>query len=315
MARYILWRLAALPPLLFGVSVVIFLLLRLGQGDPAMEYLRLSRIPPTAAALAEARAMLGLDRPLLEQYLNWGWGVLNLDFGVSYVTRRPVLDEFMTYLPATLQLAGAAFVLTIGVSIPLGVWAARRRDRWPDHLVRGVAFFGVSAPNFWVGFLMVMLFSVALGWLPAMGRGGIETLIMPAVAVSLMSLSINARLLRASMIEAQGQRHVLYARLRGLSEGRIERGHVLRNALLPIVTAAGMHIGELIGGALVVENIFAWPGVGRYAVGAIYARDYPVLQGFVMLMTLIFVLINLAIDILYAWIDPRIRLGAVRSAA
>ena len=310
MGRYILGRILLLVPMMLGVSLVIFLMLRLGQGDPALDWLRLSQIPPTDEAVADARRMLGLDRTLVAQYLAWLWDALHLDFGRSYVTGRPVFDEFVYYLPATLQLGGFAFLLTLGLSIPLGMWAAKYRDRLPDQIVRLIAFVGVSIPNFWLGFLLVLVFSVWLGWLPPFGRGGFAHMILPAVAVALMSTAINARLLRASMLEVMGQRHVLYARLRGFSENYITTHHVLRNALLPIVTAAGMHLGELIGGTLVIENIFAWPGVGRLAVSAIYNRDFPVLQCFTLLMTCIFVICNLLIDILYAWLDPRIHLNA-----
>lgn len=310
MLRFIAGRIALLPLMLLGVSAVVFAMLRLGRGDPALDYLRLSQIPPTDAAIANARVLLGLDRPLIEQYGSWLWDAVRLDFGASYVTGRPVLDEFLYFLPATLQLAAFALLITLAVSLPLGIWAARHPDRMPDHIVRGIAFIGVSMPNFWLGFLLVIVFSLWLGWLPPLGKGGLEYMLMPAIAVSLMSLSINARLLRTSMLEVGAQRHVLYARLRGVSERGVTRNHILRNALLPIVTATGMHVGELIGGTLVVENIFGWPGIGRYAVSAIYNRDFPVLQGFVLLMTLIFVLCNLLIDILYAWLDPRIRLFA-----
>ncbi len=201
-------------------------------------------------------------------------------------------------------------MLTLGISVPLGMWAARHRDGLPDQIVRLVAFLGVSMPNFWLGFLLVLVFSVQLGWLPPMGRGGLSHMIMPAASIALMSLAINARLLRASMLEVAGQRHVTYARLRGLSERRVERAHVLRNALLPIITATGMHVGELIGGTLVIESIFGWPGVGRYAVSAIFNRDYPVIQCFTLLMVGVFVLCNLLADIAYAVADPRIRLSS-----
>lgn len=310
MAGFILRRVFLLLPMLLVASLVIFLLLRLGSSDPAMDYLRLSRVPPTPQALEAAREMLGLDRPLPAQYLDWLWRALHLDFGVSYVTRRPVLPDLLHYLPATLQLAGVALALTLGISVPLGVWAARHRDRLPDQIVRLVAFVGVSMPNFWLGFLLVALFSVHLGWLPPMGRGSAAHIVMPAIAISFMSLSINARLLRASMLEVAGQRHVAYARLRGLPDRTVERAHVLRNALLPIITATGMHVGELIGGTLVIESIFGWPGVGRYAVSAIFNRDYPVIQCFTLLMVAIFAVCNLIVDIVYAWADPRIRLSA-----
>lgn len=310
MAAFILRRLLLLPPMLLTASLVIFLLLRLGPSDPAMDYLRLSNMPPTPHALENARIMLGLDQPLMAQYADWLWKALNLDFGASYATGRPVLPDILHYLPATLQLAGVALLLTLGISIPLGMWAARHRDRIPDQIVRLVSFFGVSMPNFWLGFLLVLVFSVYLGWLPPMGRGSWAHIVMPAIAISLMSLCINARMLRASMLEVAGQRHVTYARLRGLSERTVERSHVLRNALLPIITATGMHIGELIGGTLIIESIFGWPGVGRYAVSAIFNRDYPVIQCFTLLMVAIFVVCNLVVDIVYAWADPRIRLSA-----
>jgi nickel transport system permease protein len=310
MLAFTLRRLILLVPLLLAASLVIFLLLRLGPSDPAMDYLRLSRIPPTPQALEEARRMLGLDQPIAAQYLDWLWRALHLDFGNSYATQRPVLPDLLYYLPATLKLAGVALVLTLGISFPLGMWAARYRDRFPDQAVRLLAFFGVSMPNFWLGFLLVLVFSVYLGWLPPMGMGGWTHIVMPAFAISLMSLCINARLLRASMLEVKGQRHVTYARLRGLSEISVERSHVLRNALLPIITATGMHIGELIGGTLIIESIFGWPGVGRFAVSAIFNRDYPVIQCFTLLMVGIFVICNLIVDIVYAWADPRIRLSA-----
>jgi nickel transport system permease protein len=310
MFTFALRRLILLVPLLLAASLVIFLLLRLGPSDPAMDYLRLSRVPPTPQALEEARRMLGLDQPIAAQYLDWLWRALHLDFGNSYSTQRPVLPDLLYYLPATLQLAGVALVLTLGISFPLGMWADRYRDRFPDQAVRLLAFFGVSMPNFWLGFLLVLVFSVYLGWLPPMGMGGWTHIVMPAFAISLMSLCINARLLRASMLEVKGQRHVTYARLRGLSDISVERSHVLRNALLPIITATGMHIGELIGGTLIIESIFGWPGVGRYAVSAIFNRDYPVIQCFTLLMVGIFVICNLIVDIVYAWADPRIRLSA-----
>lgn len=310
MLGFIIRRLLLLIPMLLGASVIVFLVLRLAPSDPAMDYLRLSYVPPSPEALEHARQMLGLHRPLITQYFDWLWRAIHLDFGHSYATGRPVLGDLMHFLPATLQLAGVALVVTMGISIPLGMWAARHPNRWPDHVVRLVAFFGVSMPNFWLGFLMVLLFSIQLGWLPPMGKGGWQHMVMPAIAVSLMSLSINARLLRASMLEAAGNRHVAYARLRGLSNRAVEHAHILRNALLPIITATGMHVGELIGGTLIIETIFSWPGVGRYAISAVLNRDFPVIQCFTMSMVVIFVICNLVVDIVYAWADPRIRLSA-----
>jgi nickel transport system permease protein len=311
MLRYVLLRLVLLIPVLLGVSLIVFTLLHLGNGDPALDYLRLSQIPPTDAALQEARHALGLDRPLPEQYLTWLWNALHFDFGTSYITGRPVLDDLLYYLPATLQLGGLALASTLLLSIPLGLAAARWRGRWPDQLVRLVTFIGVSMPNFWLAFLLIALFSLWLGWLPPLGRGGAAHLVMPVLAIALMSMSINARLLRASLLDVSQQRHVLYARARGLDEGRVWRSHILRNAWMPLVTATGMHIGELLGGALVIETIFAWPGVGRFAVGAVLNRDFPVMQCFTLLLTALLVVCNLIVDICYAWLDPRTRLAGV----
>ncbi|MDO5653816.1 MAG: nickel ABC transporter permease subunit NikB [Brachymonas sp.] len=307
MRKYILGRLLMLIPMLLGASLIIFFMLRLGRGDPALDYLRLSQIPPTDEAIAEARNMLGLNRPIIVQYLDWLWRALHLDFGLSYVTRRPVMEEFLYYLPASMYLGTIAFLFIMAVSIPLGMWAAAHRDRWQDQFVRMFSFVGVSLPNFWLGFLLVLLFSVWLRWLPPFGREGLPSLIMPVITVSLMSLAINSRLLRTSMLEVKGQRYVLWAAMRGLPKRHVNTHHVLRNAMLPILTAAGMHLAELIGWSMVVENLFAWPGVGRWSVNAIYNRDFPVLQCFTMLMTTAFVVFNLGIDILYAWLDPRIR--------
>lgn len=258
MLRYVLRRFLLLIPMVLAASVIIFLMLRLGTGDPALDYLRLSNLPPTPEMLASTRTMLGLDQPLYVQYGTWLWKALHLDFGISFASQRPVLDDMLNFLPATLELAGAALVLILLTSVPLGIWAARHRDRLPDFAVRFIAFLGVSMPNFWLAFLLVMAFSVYLQWLPAMGYGDWQHIILPAVSIAFMSLAINARLLRASMLDVAGQRHVTWARLRGLSDKQTERRHILRNASLPMITAVGMHIGELIGGTMIIENIFAW---------------------------------------------------------
>ena len=192
--------------------------------------------------------------------------------------------------------------LALGMCEACGIYATS-----PDFAVRFIAFLGVSMPNFWLAFLLVMAFSVYLQWLPAMGYGGWQHIILPAVSIAFMSLAINARLLRASMLDVAGQRHVTWARLRGLNDKQTERRHILRNASLPMITAVGMHIGELIGGTMIIENIFAWPGVGRYAVSAIFNRDYPVIQCFTLMMVVVFVVCNLIVDLLNAALDPRIR--------
>lgn len=309
MLRYVVKRMALLPLILLAMSLMVFLILRLGRGDPAMAYLRLSGLPPTDQALAVARQELGLDQPLPRQYLDWLNKAARLDFGRSYVTKNPVLDEILYYLPNTLTLAAASLAVTLLLSLPLGMASALKKDALPDHLARGLSFLGVSLPNFWLGFLLVWIFSVKLGWLPPMGKGGLKHMILPMLTMSFMSVAINTRLIRASMLDNMHARFVLYARARNLPERVVVGRHVLVNSIIPIVTAIGMHVGELFGGAVIAESIFAWPGVGRYAVSAIHNRDYPVMQCFILIMTTIFVILNLVVDIAYAWLDPRIRYG------
>ncbi len=314
MLRFLAKRLLLLVPILLAVSMLVFLVLRLGDNDPAMSYLRLSQIPPTDEALATAREHLGINRPLPIQYVDWLWKALHLDFGVSYVTGAPVLDRLLYFLPNTLKLAGVSLLITISFSLLLGILSALHKDRWLDHLVRVLAFLGVSTPSFWLGFLLVFVFSVQLRWLPPLGIGGLSHIVMPAFTLSLMSLCINTRFIRGSVLEQMNNRSILYARIRGIPEKWIVGRHVLRNSLIPVVTALGMHIGELLGGAVVVEVIFAWPGAGRYAMSAINNRDFPVMQCFILVMTVIFVCCNLMVDILCTWIDPRLRLGEGKSA-
>ena len=216
----------------------------------------------------------------------------------------------LNFLPATLELAGAALVLILLTSVPLGIWAARHRDRLPDFAVRFIAFLGVSMPNFWLAFLLVMAFSVYLQWLPAMGYGGWQHIILPAVSIAFMSLAINARLLRASMLDVAGQRHVTWARLRGLNDKQTERRHILRNASLPMITAVGMHIGELIGGTMIIENIFGIPGIGNLYINSINVRDYNFFMALNVFYTAIGLVSGIVIDISYGVIDPRIRMGS-----
>ncbi|MCD8140082.1 MAG: ABC transporter permease subunit [Planctomycetaceae bacterium] len=210
---------------------------------------------------------------------------MRLDFGVSYVTGAPVTTHLLHYLPNTLYLAAVSLLLTVLLSLPLGVAGAVWKNRWPDHLTRALAYIGVSTPSFWLGFVLILVFSVKLGWLPSMGIGGWRHVLLPALSVVLMSMCINMRLIRGSMLEQMHSRPVLYARIRGVLPGRILGGHVLRNSLIPVVTALGMHIGEILGGAVVAEVVFSWPGVGRYAVSAIMNRDFPVMQCFILMMT------------------------------
>ncbi len=309
MITFIIRRILLLIPLLLVVSILVFIILRLGENDPAMSYLRLSQIPPTDEALFHAREELGLNRPVVIQYFDWLWKAVNLDFGRSYVTGYPVTDRLLYYLPNTLYLGAVSLAITLLLSFPLGIISAMKKDCWPDHLTRALSYIGVSTPSFWLGFLLVFVFAIKLGWLPPLGMGGFPHGIMPAFSLALMSMCINTRLIRASMLEQMNSRSVMYARIRGVLEKWVISRHVMKNSMIPVVTAIGMHIGEMLGGAVVVEIIFAWPGVGRYAVSAIYNRDFPVMQCFILMMTLLFVVCNLIVDVLYAWLDPRIRYG------
>lgn len=303
MLRFAAKRLLTLVPLLLGVSLAVFVLLRTVGDDPALSLLRLSGIPPTEEALARARAGLGLDGSIAAQYADWLARAVRLDFGRSYVTGEEVLPQILLRLPNTLLLGAAALLFTIAIGIPLGVLGAAFRDRWPDRLCRALAAAGVSAPGFWTGFLLIALFSVKLGWLPPTG-----SLLMPALATGLMPMCVIMRLTRNAMLAHLHSRPVLYARLRGVTEGRILAGHVLRHALAPVAAALGMQAGEILGGAVVAETVFAWPGIGRHAVDALMNRDFPVTQCLVPALTLVFALCTLGADCLHAAADPRARM-------
>ncbi len=305
MFLFILRRLLATIPLLLGISFFVFCILRLGDADAALAYIRLSGLVPTEAMLAEVRQELGLNLPLWHQYFLWLSKAVQGDWGLSYVSGTSALHEVLAYMPATLSLTFWAIVLTVLGSIPLGIVGALYRDRWPDTLIRIFSFSAVSMPSYWLGFLLVLVFARLWDVLPAMGNAGPLSYILPVCTLAFMSLGINARLVRASVLEHMQSRAVTYARSRGLSSLRIWL-HILRNASIPVLTALSMYFGELLGGAVIVESIFNWPGVGRYVVSAIYNHDYPVIQAFTLLMVCIFVVINLVVDIVYASIDPRI---------
>ncbi len=309
MAYFIIKRLLLLIPILLAVSFIVFFLLRFGPVDPAYAYLTQSQIPPTEEALAQTRIELGLDRPFPEQYLSWLKKAVTMDFGISYVTKRPVLDDVLYYLPVTLKLTGLSMLFIVFFSVPLGVYSALHRDGPWDRGLSLLSFAGVSFPSFWLGFLLIYVLSLKLGWLAPFGISSPSGYVMPVLTLSFMSFAINMRLTRTSVLEHMGARSVVYARARGLSERNVIGKHVLKNSMIPIVTSLGMHFGELLGGAVIVETLFALPGLGRYAVGSIYSHDYPVIQCFMLLMTAVFILVNLAADIIYAWLNPKIRYG------
>lgn len=307
MAKFIIKRILYAILCLFLASIFIFLLLRLNGTDAVLNYLYVSGIAPTDEAINNARIMLGLNESIYSQYIKWISGALRFDFGYSYFTNRAIGPDLFEYLINTLKLTSFAFLLTLAISFPFGILSAIYKNRFFDYFVRVFSFLGVSTPNFWLGLLFILFFSVKLGWLPPFGIGGFSHIIMPALAISFMSIAINARFIRVNFLESSNERYITYAKMRRVSKSKIYIKHILTNSLLPLITAFGMHIGELFGGALVIENIFAYPGVGRYAVGAIYNSDYPVIQAFILMMCFVFILINLITDIVYVIIDPRIK--------
>ncbi len=309
--NFIVRRLIATIPLLLGISFFVFFLLRLGEADAALAYIRVSGLVPTERTIAMVRENLGLNLPLWQQYVEWLSFAIQGDLGLSYVSGHSAMGEVLSYLPATLELACWAMFLTLVGSIPLGIIGAVYKDRWPDTLIRIFSFSAVSMPSYWLGFLLIFLFARLWDILPAMGNEGAASFILPVCTLAFMSLGINARLVRGAVLEYMHSRSVMYAKARGLSFWRVWV-HILRSASIPVVTALGMYFGELIGGAVIVESIFNWPGVGQYIVSAIYNHDYPVIQSFILVMVCIFVVINLSVDILYARIDPRLLLGQKR---
>ncbi|RDU66388.1 nickel ABC transporter permease subunit NikB [Helicobacter didelphidarum] len=307
MLSYIFQRILYMIPILFLSSLVIFIALRVSNIDPVTQYIIHSNLPPTPEVIQAIQHDFGLDKPIMEQYWLWLKKAVMLDFGNSYITGRSVSQDFLYFLPQTLLLGGCAFVILLFFSIPLGILSAMYRDKIPDFIIRFICFLGVSTPSFWLAFLLIFVFSIKLEWLPPLGLESAKSLIMPALSIAFMSMCVNTRLIRSNMLEVKKERHLLYAKLRGLNKTTINLKHTFYNALLPIVTSFGMHLGEIIGWALVVENVFAISGVGLYSVQGFANHDYPIIQCFVIVMCFIFTLCNLIIDILYAFLDPRIR--------
>lgn len=303
MAGFILKRLAQTVATAFFVTLIVFALARL-TGDPTVLLL------PTESTEADRdffRRQLGLDKPIHEQYLTFVGNVLQGDLGTSFRHRVPALDLVLTRLPATLELALVSMLLATVIALPSGIIAAVARGRWIDHAVRWFATLGQATPTFWLGLMLILVFSVSLNLLPTSGRGGIETLVLPAVTLGWYSAAAIARLTRSSMIEVMQSDFVKFERLSGLPEWLIVTKHALKNASIPIITYMALQFGVLLSGAVVTERVFAWPGIGQLTVDAILERDYPVVQAAVLITAFLFLLINLAVDLLYSWLDPRIR--------
>jgi peptide/nickel transport system permease protein len=312
MQTYLMRRLFTLPLVLLGISLISFALLNLAPGDPAGILLRLQQPgtePPREAVLA-LREELGLDDPLPLRYGRWLLGALRGDLGKSYRSGEPIIVELAQRLPATLLLTGASLALAVLVSIPLSIFAAVRPGSLVDGLSRLLALLGAAVPSYLLALLLILVFGVTLHWLPTIGYGSLQQLVLPALALAAGSSAQLMRLTRATMLEVVQQDYVRTARAKGIRERRVIGVHALKNALLPVITVLGMNLGYLLGGTVIVETIFGWPGVGKYAIDAIFLRDYPVIQGFVLYMAVIFLLVNLLVDLTYRWLDPRLHFGA-----
>lgn len=305
MATYILKRLFAAIPILIGISALVFFSLKLVPGDPLTAIVGDGVISQEQAA--ELRAQYRLDDPVHVQYLRFVERAIQGDLGRSLQFKRPVVEEIRSQLPATLQLTLASMVVALTVGLSLGILAALRPGTWLDTVSMGLALAGVSFPSFWVGLMLLLVFSLALGWLPATGTEGFERLIMPAGTLGFGAAAIIARLTRSSLLETLRQQYVVTARAKGLDFGRVLAKHALRNAIIPVVTIVGLQFGNLLAGAVVVETVFSRQGIGRLLVTAILGRDFPLVQGVVLFVACVYVFVNLLVDISYAFIDPRIR--------
>ncbi|WP_322789089.1 nickel ABC transporter permease [Thiohalocapsa halophila] len=299
----VLTRLASALVVVLGVCTLVFALIHLVPGDPVEAMLGERAQAGDRAAL---RAALGLDRPLWEQYWSYLGDLLRLDLGASFLDQRPVTAILAERLPATLRLAAAALGIALVVALPLGVLAARFRGSAVDSAAMTLSLLGISIPNFWLGPLLILVFSLWLGWTPVSGDQAPLGIVLPALTLGTALAAILARMVRASMLEVLGEDYVRTARAKGLGEAAVLWRHALRNAWLPVLTVIGLQLGGLLAGAVITETVFAWPGIGSLLVESIKARDFPVVQGCVLLISLSYVAVNTLTDLAYAWIDPRI---------
>ncbi len=302
--RYLLRRILLTIPVLLGVATLVFSLIHLVPGDPAQAMLGDGA---SATEVADLRTRLGLDRPLPEQYVRFMRGLARGDLGTSFRTSQPVVAAIAERVPATVELALASMLVALLVALPLGILAAVRRATFVDFTAMTVALAGISIPNFWLGPMLAIVFAVQLGWLPVSGRGGWESLILPAISLGAALAAILARMTRASLLEELRELYVRAARARGVSRSGAVLGHALRNSLIPLVTILGLQFGAVLTGAVITETIFAWPGVGRLLIQSISFRDYPLVQGCILLIAVTYVSVNLLTDLVYGALDPRIR--------
>ena len=333
MLRFFLYRLALIIPTFIGVSIVAFAFIRLLPGDPIL--LLAGERGMTPERYEQVQALYGFDKPLVVQYFDYVLGVLQGDLGTSLVTKRPVLQEFFALFPATLELSICAIILAVAIGIPAGVFAAVKRGSWFDQSIMGVALTGYSMPIFWWGLLLIIFFSGFLGWTPVSGRisllyyfepvtgfmlidsllsgqkgaftSAVSHLILPTIVLATIPLAVIARQTRSAMLEVLGEDYVRTAKSKGLAPKRIIGLHALRNALIPVITTIGLQVGVLMTGAILTETIFSWPGIGKWMIDSVGKRDYAVVQGGLLLIASVIMIVNLAVDVLYGFINPRIR--------
>jgi peptide/nickel transport system permease protein len=304
MGTYIRRRLLQSVIVVFGVSVLVFFLLRLAPGDPVLMLLAESAGPEQ---IAEARAKWGLDKPIYVQYGVFLSRAVRGDLGNSLFFQQPALEVLMERMPATLQLSAVALFFSLSIAIPVGLLSALKRDTIWDYLGTNLAMLGQALPPYWLGIMLILIFSVALGWFPTSGRGTWRHLVLPAITLGSVLMALITRLVRSGMLDVLSEDYVRTARAKGLPERTVIIRHALRNILIPLVTVVGLQLGALFGGAVITESIFAWPGVGRLALQAISARDYPLVQASVLVISVVYVFLNLAVDLIYVYLDPRIR--------
>ena len=302
--RYLIRRILLTIPVLIGVATLVFSLIHLVPGDPAQAMLGDGA---SERDITDLRSRLGLDRSLPEQYVRFMRGLVRGDLGTSFRTGQPVVSAIVERVPATVELAVASMLVAMIVAIPLGIIAAVKRGTFVDYTAMTVALAGISIPNFWLGPMLAIVFAVQLGWLPVSGRGGWQSLVLPSVALGAALAAILARMTRASLLEELRELYVRAARARGVSRARAILGHALRNSLIPLVTILGLQFGAVLTGAVITETIFAWPGVGRLLIQSIGFRDYPLVQGCILLIAVTYVSVNLLTDLVYGVLDPRIR--------
>ena len=304
--QYIVQRLMGAAVALIGISLIIFLLVRLLPGDPARV---IAGLLASEEDVQRIRVRMGLDQPLPVQYGIFFGRLIRGDLGTSARTQEPVLKEIMARLPATMKLAAISMTIASVLGVVGGVLAAYRRNSALDFVISTVTLFGISMPVYWMGLMLIVLFAVRLHWLPAAGSEKPTSYIMPSLTLAAFSVALVARMTRSSMLEVLGEDYVRTARAKGLRERVVILRHALQNALIPVVTVIGLQFGALLGGAVLTETVFGWPGMGQLLVDSIFARDYPMIQGIVLVFSFLFILVNLLVDVLYAYIDPRIHYG------